>query len=180
MVMPQASKVWTRDEVLALPDDGNRYELIAGQLLVSPSPRAVHQLALYELFHLVDAYVREHRLGIAGLSPADLDLGLEDVSQPDLFVVPYPDRPAQRGWRGFGIPRLAVEILSPSTARYDRIVKRQRYQQGRVANYWIVDLDAGVVEVWRPADEFPVINDRTLHWQPDSAVPPLEMMLPLW
>jgi Uma2 family endonuclease len=143
MAMPQAGRVWTRDEVLALPDDGNRYELIAGQLLVSPSPRAVHQLALWELFKQVTAYVDRHRLGLAGL------------------------------WRGFGVPLLAVEVLSPRTARHDRVTKRRRYQQAGVATYWIVDPDGCLVEVWHPGSEHPVIEDRTLEWRPDPALPPL-------
>src|SRR5688500_8510854 len=104
MAMPEAPRIWTREEVLALPDDGNRYELIGGQLLVSPSPRAVHQHALAELFKLVAPYVDRHRLGITLWSPADLDLGLGDVSQPDLFVVPYPENLAELDWRGVGVP----------------------------------------------------------------------------
>lgn len=173
MAMPQVERIWTRDEVLALPDDGKRYELIDGHLLVSPSPRPVHQLAAYALFKLILPYVDQHRLGVIGWAPADLDLGLGDVSQPDLFVVPEPDRPAELGWRGFAVPLLAVEILSPSTARHDRITKRRRYQQAGVGTYWIADVDAGAIEVWTPGAEQPVIADRTVEWQPDPAVPPL-------
>src|SRR5262245_41349538 len=99
MAMPDVDRIWTREEVLTLPDDGNRYELIGGRLLVSPSPRAGHQLALWDLYDIVAPYVRHHRLGRTGLSPADLDLGLGDVSQPDLFVVPDPQNPSGRGWR---------------------------------------------------------------------------------
>src|SRR5438552_625522 len=83
-------------------------------LLVSPSPRPIHQLALFELFHMVAPYVNQYRLGIAGWSPADLDLGLGDLFQPDLFVIPYPKRPAVRSWSEIGVPLLAVEMLSPS------------------------------------------------------------------
>ncbi|MDX2056568.1 MAG: Uma2 family endonuclease [Gemmatimonadales bacterium] len=173
MAMPQAERIWTRDEVLALPNDGKRYELIDGQLLVSPSPLAVHQLALVALYDLVSIYVRHHGLGVTLLSPADLDLGRGDLSQPDLYVVPEPDRPAELGWRGFAVPLLAVEILSPSTARHDRITKRRRYQQAGVGTYWVADVDAGAIEVWTPGAERPVIADRTVGWQPDPALPPL-------
>jgi Uma2 family endonuclease len=175
--MRDVARIWTREEVLALPDDGNRYELIDGHLLVSPSPRAVHQLALAELFHLVDGYVRAHRIGVTAWSPADLDLGLGDVAQPDLFVVPQPDRPAELGWRGVGVPLLVIEVLSPSTARSDRITKRYRYRTAGVRTYWIVDLDASVVEVWTPGVGFPSIADRVLRWQPDPTVVPLEIDL---
>ncbi|MCC7131363.1 MAG: Uma2 family endonuclease, partial [Gemmatimonadales bacterium] len=84
-----------------------------------------------------------------------------------------PDRPAELGWRGFAVPRLAVEILSPSTARHDRITKRRRYQQAGIPTYWIVDVDAGVVEVWTAAAAQPVVAERTVEWQPDAALPPL-------
>ncbi len=177
MAMPQVERIWTRAEVLALPDDGNRYELIGGELLVSPSPRLVHQLALYELFHLVDGYVRRHHLGVTGLSPADLDLGLGDVSQPDLFVVRHPEDPARDGWRGVGVPLLAVEVISPTTARHDRITKRRRYQTAGVASYWIVDLDLGLVERWHPNDQEPTLERGTLRWYPSAAGPPLEIAL---
>ena len=72
--------------------------------------------------------------------------------------------------------RLAIEILSPSTARADRIVKRRRFQRAAI-EYWIVDLDARVVEVWRPGDERPEVATEKLEWQPEPALPPLVMDL---
>ena len=122
---------------------------------------------------LIVRYVDRHRLGVIGWAPADLDLRLGDVSQPDRFVVPEPDRPAELGWRGFAVPLLAVEILSPSNARHDRISKRRRYQHAGVGTYWIVDLDFGAIEVWTPGREHPAVADRTVEWQPDPALPPL-------
>ena len=90
MGMPDALRRWTRQEVLALPDDGNRYELIDGELVVSPSPRVLHQLAVWALNDRVSPYVRGLGLGITGLAPADLDLRSGQVVQPDLFVVARP------------------------------------------------------------------------------------------
>jgi Uma2 family endonuclease len=173
MAMRQLDRVWTRAEVLALPSDGSRYELIDGQLLVSPSPRPVHQIALGCLYRIVADYVDRHRIGIASFSPADLDLQSEQVSQPDLFVLPPVEHPASRDWSEFGIPLLAVEVLSPATARFDRVIKRRRYQRSGVAAYWIVDLDSRIVEVWRPDSESPRITDEQLDWQPSPDHPPL-------
>jgi Uma2 family endonuclease len=169
---------WTREEVLALPDDGNRYELVDGELLVSPSPIPFHQRAVGRIWRLVDDYVVAHRLGEAFLSPADLTLHPDDVLQPDFFVVPATAGRLGQTWAAVGIPRLVVEVLSPSTARFDRVTKRVRYQRSGVATYWIVDLDARVVEVWTPHDDRPAIIADVLTWRPDPAVPALELDLP--
>ena len=93
--------------------------------------------------------------------------------QPDLFVV--PDAPGGRGktWRDVKSLVLAVEALSPSTARADRIKKRTIYQDESVPEYWIIDLDARVIERWRPADARPEILVEMLAWQPRADVVPL-------
>ena len=126
MVMPNLGRVWTREEVLALPDDGNRYELIDGELLVSPSPGLIHHTAVGELYLLVAPFVTKHRLGTTLVSPADLDLQAEQLAQPDLFVAEPSSRGAPTRWSDLRVPMLVVEILSPSTARYDRITRPER------------------------------------------------------
>lgn len=173
-----ATRIWTRAEVLALPEDGNRYEFIDGELLVSPSPRRAHQRAVRELFLLVHGYVTTHTLGEALFSPSDLDLRAGQLVQPDLFVVGRSEAPGPLEWDTVGIPRLVVEVLSPSTAEYDRVKKRRLYQRVGVPVYWIVDLDARVMEEWTPEAERPRIVDGTLFWQPDPRVPALEIFLP--
>ncbi len=180
MGMPDMAKHWTRAQVLALPDDGNRYELVDGELLVSPSPRGLHQRGVRELFGLVDQYVRAHRLGSTIFSPADLDLHSGQLVQPDLFVGAMVGGREPVEWEDYGIPILVVEILSPSTARYDRVTKRRRYQRSDVPVYWIVDLDARLVEVWGPADTNPAIVDSELQWQPAQTIRPLVIDLPTY
>ena len=117
MPMPETARRWTREAVLALPDDGNRYELLDGELLVSPSPQPTHQRAVWALNKRIHPYVDQHGLGEAGLAPSDLDLKSGQSLQPDLFVVevapPAPGQPP--AWSDFGIPLLVVEVLSPST-----------------------------------------------------------------
>ena len=163
--------------VLALPDDGNRYELFDGELLVTPAPSSLHQLALSLLWEALLPFVKLHALGQIMTSPADLQLGGDQLSQPDLFVV--PSLPAdRRAWSGFPNPVLVVEIVSPSTARVDRIVKRRRFQRAGIPEYWVVDLDARAVERWRPADERPEILDQHLAWQPPGVTDPLVIDLP--
>lgn len=177
MAMPELARRWTREEVIALPDDGNRYELVDGELLVSPSPRARHQFAVSAFNDRIKAYCRAHRLGAVLFSPADLDLRSGQLLQPDLFMIATPDGRPFGEWPDAGIPALVVEVLSPSTARFDRVTKRRRYQRSGVAIYWIVDVDARLVEVWRPTDDSPSIIDEQLEWQPDPALPPLQIAL---
>jgi len=177
MVMPDTARTWTREMVLALPDDGNRYELFDGELLVTPSPGPPHQIALALLLRALVPYCTSKDRGWLMTSPADLSLGSAQLSQPDLFVLPF--LPEDRSsWSSVPNPILVIEILSPATARYDRIVKRRRFQQAGIPEYWVVDLDARSVERWRPADERPEILDETLIWQPEGAGEGLTIDLP--
>ena len=157
MGMPELVQRWTREMVLALPEDGNRYELLDGELLVSPSPRSAHQDTVVAPLRRLLPYVDAHRLGHPQISPADLQLTPEELAQPDLFVVPLVEGRRPKNWEEYGIPLLVVEVLSPSTARYDRLVKRRRYQRAGTREYWIVDPDARLVERWHPDDERPEI-----------------------
>ena len=76
-------------------------------------------------------------------------------------------------WREFGVPLLVAEVLSPSTARYDRLVKRRLYQRCGVPSYWVVDLDARLFEVWRPGADSPLIASDQVAWGPTSELDPL-------
>ena len=177
MGMPDVVRRWTREEVLALPDDGNRYELIDGELLVSPSPRLIHQIALTALFRRLDHYVTRHRLGTALFAPADLDFGRGYVAQPDLFVVSEVDTRKLRDWPDCGVPSFIAEILSPSTGRGDRKVKRPAYQRAGVGDYWIVDPDSRTVERWQPTDARPELCLVRAVWQPKPEIEPFELNL---
>ncbi len=178
MGMPQATEGWTAEMVRALPDDGNRYEVVDGELLVTPAPRLRHQEAVTELMFAVRPYVHGHGLGCALASPADIEFDPRTLVQPDLFVAPLVAGRRPREWSEIKQLLLAVEVLSPSTARADRTVKRRRYQRHAVPQYWLVDLDARLVERWRPEDDRPEIVTDMLLWHPDQSVPPLEIELP--
>jgi Uma2 family endonuclease len=175
MVMPEVVRRWTRQEVLVLPEDGNRYELFDGELLVTPAPSLRHQHAVTRLWERLQPFVARYNLGVILTSPADLSLGGDHLSQPDLFVL--PDLPASRSWADTASPLLVIEVLSPATARYDRLVKRVRFQRAGIGEYWIVDLDAHVVERWRPEDERPEILAETLVWMPRGTEPGLTIDL---
>ena len=176
IVMPDTARRHTVDEVLALPADGNRYELVHGELLVTPAPRSRHQAAVVLLVERLQAYLRQtERVGSLFLAPADISWDDKTLVQPDLFVVPPHE--VSGDWNTFKTLLLAVEILSPSSGRADRVIKRRLYQQQRVATYWIVDLEARVVEVWHPDDERPEIVADVLRWRVGDEVPELAIDL---
>ncbi|HET8622563.1 MAG TPA: Uma2 family endonuclease [Gemmatimonadales bacterium] len=175
--MPQPIADWTVERVLALPDDGNRYEVVDGELLVSPAPSLPHQVAVAALARLLHPFVTDHGLGSVLPSPADIEFDERTLVQPDLFVAPLVEGRRARNWKQIRQLLLAIEVLSPSTARADRQIKRRRYQRHGVAEYWIVDLEARLVECWTPSDERPLILTERLEWQPSAGVPPLSIDL---
>ena len=164
MDMPHAADRWTAGMVRALPNDGNRYELVSGQLLVTPAPAPRHQAAAAALYDRLAPFLRENRLGTMYWSPADISLGEDEVLQPDLFVFRTPAGGPPRAWGEITSLMLAIEILSPGTERHDRTVKRRRYQRAGVPEYWIVDPDARLIERWRPDDARPEILTDRIEW----------------
>lgn len=178
MGMPQTIERWTAERVRALPDDGNRYEVVAGELLVTPAPTFDHQEAVLRLVRRLSDYLEGTDLGHAAFSPADIEVDVETLVQPDVFVVPLQEGKRPRRWSDVTTLLLAIEVLSPSTARADRTVKRHLFQRMGVREYWIVDLDARLVERWRPGDERPEIITGSLEWRPSVGEPPLTIGLP--
>ncbi len=176
MGMPTATPYWTRDAVLALPDDGMRYELVHGELLVTPSPRLRHQDVHARLFARLAGYIEREGAGKILSSPADISWGPDILVQPDLFVI-APGQAGARDWPEITDLSLVVEVLSPSTARQDRFTKRRLYQENGVGTYWIVDPEAGQVEVWTPEAVFPVIERERVAWHPAGAAEPLVIEL---
>ncbi len=177
MGMPMPISDWTVAQVLELPEDGNRYEVVDGELLVTPAPALAHQEAVQALYRRLHPFVEAHRIGRVLLSPADIELDDRTLLQPDLFVAPLVEGRRPRSWREIRTLLLAVEVLSSSTARADRQVKRRRYQRHSVPEYWIVDLDARLVERWHPADERPEVLAERLEWRVAPGAPPLEIDL---
>ena len=166
-LLPQGRPL-TRADLEALPDDGHRYELVDGSLIVTPSPVTVHQRIVLRL-----GMELEHRcpaMFTVLVAPLDVVLSETTVLQPDVLVardseLTDANLPAA--------PALAVEVLSSSTARADRVKKRRLYRDERVPEYWIVDLDARVIERSTPRDErVEVVADR-LEWRPEGASAPL-------
>ena len=169
-------KRWTAYEVRALmeasPTHWPRYEAIDGDLIVTPAPRFAHQLVLELLRDALKPYIAAHSLGLLLGAPADIELERDTVVQPDLFVVPAAlGRPKK--WEDVTALLLAIEVLSPSSRRRDRITKRRFFQRVAVPGYWLVDLERRLVERWRPDSEHSETADSILVWQPTGADEPL-------
>lgn len=159
---------YTADMVRALPDDGNRYETVHGELLVTPSPRLWHQEIVGRLFVALRDFLENHPVGHVLQSPADISWSDDTLVQPDLFVADL-GQVRTLEWANVTTLLLVIEVLSPSSARYDRFTKRRLYQEVRVPTYWIVDPDERQVEVWTPDLRFPQIHRQRVLWAPAGA-----------
>ena len=120
MSMPALQIEWTADMVRDLPDDGNRYEVVDGELLVTPAPNLIHQLIVGQLHVMLALWLETHRIGVVFFSPSDIEFSRTRRVQPDVFVV--PNGGMDRKGRGWGVESLmlSIEVLSPSTALYDK------------------------------------------------------------
>jgi Uma2 family endonuclease len=159
---------FTVDILDQLPDDGNRYEVVYGELLVTPAPRWNHQELVARLFRKIDRYLERFPGGHLVISPADVRWGRDTGVQPDLFVVPKAVARTM-DWRRIRELLLVVEVVSPSSARADRFTKRRRYQEAGVPVYWIVDPEGKAVEVWTPEATRPIISATQVAWSPAGA-----------
>jgi len=155
--------VTTIEALLALPYDGARHELLDGVHVVTPAPYFVHQVALARLYDALHPALTDDRLYLLW-SPADIHLGPRTLVQPDLFIMQRPETGLRTAWRDVPTPRLIAEVLSPSTAARDRGAKRRLYLAAGVEEYWIVDIDAQLIERWKQGDEKPEMLDSELQW----------------
>ncbi|HUK22835.1 MAG TPA: Uma2 family endonuclease [Gemmatimonadales bacterium] len=166
----------TADMVRALPDDGNRYEVVHGELLVTPAPRGWHQELCGRLYYWLRTYLERHPVGHVFASPADISWGPDVLVQPDAFVTTL-EQARTMDWSRVQDLLLVVEVLSPSTSRADRFTKRRLYQEQRIALYWVVDPNQQVVEVWTPDAQFPTVEREAVYWQPSGAPEPFLIRL---
>jgi Uma2 family endonuclease len=171
-------RLWSEEEFYVARDaapQGERWELVDGEVLVTPSPHWVHQRIVVRLTVALDTYIRAQSLGEVFTSPLDVKLQKGLVLQPDILVVPNGVLHTDQ----YFVDRLllAVETISPSSARHDRVKKRPAYQRNRVPDYWVIDQWSRTVERWRPQDERPEIISELLVWNPEGATAPFELDL---
>ncbi len=149
------------------PDDGRRYEIIDGDLIVSASPSLRHQSTVMEIAYELRTWVRQHELGVVVPSPFDIVVDQHPerttVVQPDVVFISSvklagmdPDNRFQ------GIPDLVVEVISPTSQGYDSVTKLLRYLRAAVPEYWLVDPRAETFIVMR------VEGDAYVPVEPDA------------
>ncbi len=162
MGMPAPQPITTIEELLALPEDGLRHELLDGEHVVSPAPSPDHQRAVGDFLDVLRSSTRGRTDVEVFVSPADIQLSPRTLVQPDVFILRTDPHRRLKKWADAPVPILAVEILSPTTAARDRGAKRRLYLEAGVEEYWIVDLDARIIERWRRGDDRPDVLDEVL------------------
>jgi Uma2 family endonuclease len=145
----RANVPYTYQEYQYLPNDGRRYEIVEGELYVTPAPSPMHQTVSRRLQFALMKQLEEPGIAFIFNAPFDVILAETSVVEPDLAII----RQGRRGSlskRGFeGAPDVVVEILSPSTRGNDVFLKKAAYARLGVAEYWIVDPELGRIEVFR-------------------------------
>lgn len=173
--MAQALGKWTREDLAQLPHDGHRYEVVRGDLFVTPAPDLPHQEIIAALFEALMPYVDAHGLGRIHQARSIIVFEGSEV-EPDLYVRPLMSPPAPT-LEDAPTPRLVVEVQSPITKWRDRGAKRQLYLDAGVPEYWIVDGEHRTVRVVRPHAEDDLVTG-TLTWSPADAREPFTLDLP--
>jgi Uma2 family endonuclease len=161
---------WRYEDLLALPDDGRRYEIVAGELYEMPAPSWAHQTILYNLVLTLGPLIQALG-GFLRFAPLDTFFLDADPVQPDILVV-LPDsetRPSQRGIEGR--PDLVIEVISPSNRGHDLLTKRALYARAGVREYWLIDPDHRQIDVLAlDRDAFHLVQSAT---NEDIVVSPL-------
>lgn len=178
MTATRTERHWTYADYAQLPDDGNRYEVIDGEVCVTPSPGTRHQRAAIQVFFQLRSYVEAHGLGEMMW---DIDLLFQDGQyfRPDMLFVPR-ESAAELEERGMlGTPGLVVEVVSPGSRRLDRVKKAFRYRAYGVPEYWVLDPVNLCIERHRRGDTgVATVYRDVLEWQPYADAPALRLAIP--
>jgi len=171
-----APTFYTAQMVRDLPEDGNRYETVRGELLVTPVPPMWHEVIVGRYLVALYEYLRADPVGHVFGSRSDISWSPDTLVVPDVLVAPLEEA-RTLDWARVKTLFLVIEVLSPSSRRADRFTKRVEYQRQNIPCYWVVDPDERQVEVWWPADSFPVVERERLVWRPAGAARPFELSL---
>ncbi len=131
--------IFTYDDYLTLPNDGKRYEIIDGDLHMSPSPIPEHQLILWQLTNIFTPFIHENKWGKLLLAPTDVVFSMTDVAQPDLMLISRTRDHIITKKNSIAAPDFIVAILSEGTEKTDRTTKKTLYEKYGVTEYWIVN-----------------------------------------
>jgi Uma2 family endonuclease len=165
MLMAHATEAWTLDQLHRLPDDGNKYELVDGELFVTPAPSTTHEGLALRLRQILEPYVLTHQLGQL-FGPKSVVQKHGSEVEPDLMLRKV-DFPLPAEWNAMPVPLLVVEVLSRTTARRDQNQKLAFYRGIGVPEYWMVDRNSRTIRVVTAVDD--LITGTELTWQPAGA-----------
>ncbi len=146
--MAREKLVLTYDDYRRMPEDHIRKEILGGDLYMTPAPSPAHQELVLELGSRLRLHISAHGLGKVFVSPVDVVLSPVDVVQPDIVFVRTSKLDIIGEEAIQGAPDLVIEVLSPSTAARDRGRKKDTYEHFGVTEYWIVDPENRVLEVY--------------------------------
>jgi Uma2 family endonuclease len=145
---PPPQGKWTYEDYTRLPDNGMRYEVIQGELYMSPAPSPKHQRIIAALYGYLWEYLKNQPVGEAFFAPIDVKLpNLATPVQPDLLFIANEQLSIVKEKFIEGVPDLVVEVISPTSATHDRTTKFSIYAMAGVREYWIVDPDARTIEI---------------------------------
>ena len=145
-------KRYTYQDYLDLPEDGKRYEIINGELVMVPAPRIIHQDIGFKIGNLLFNFNQQERYGKVLMSPVDVILSETNVIQPDILFISKERSHIITETHIKGAPDFIIEIISPSSGYYDLIEKKELYAQYGVREYWIVDPKRQCVEIYLNKD----------------------------
>jgi len=141
-------KTYTYQDYSEIPDDGNRYEIIEGELIMSPAPYTIHQKVSRKIVYRLISFVEKEKLGELYYAPVDVLLSDINVVQPDILFISKANLQIITAKNIKGIPDLVIEIISPATGYYDLSGKKDLYEKFGVQEYWIVDPMKQRVEIY--------------------------------
>lgn len=168
---------YTAAEVRGFDNPRLRFEVIRGELLVTPAPGTLHQRVVVRLLRALHEYVERHGIGEALVAPFEVEFADDTAVQPDVLVILADRADRLEAERLYGAPSLVVEVVSYASKRVDRLQKRELYMTQGVAEYWVVDPGLRRVERWTPGSVSPELSSDRLEWCPDTNVPPLDIDL---
>lgn len=152
MQIEASDRLYTYNDYLKIDDD-NQYELIGGKLILVPSPKIIHQELSGRIFRLIADFVDKNSLGKVLYAPTDVILTEKDKPQPDILFVSKERLHIITEANIQGAPDLVIEILSPATGKLDKVEKSRLYYKHGVKEYWIVDPDHKVIEIFMPGEK---------------------------
>lgn len=153
-------KRYTYQDYLELPDDGNRYEIIEGELIKLTTPYIIHQTVSGNIIFELVKFIKQKKIGTIYFAPLDVVLNEINVVQPDILFISKENLQIITVKNIKGVPDLIVEIISPSTEYYDLFVKKGTYEKSGVKEYWLVDPQEQRVEIFLNVNQNFKLNQR--------------------